>query len=489
LAQLNLLTRFTLCEEFQQTVEQWQWRHRSFLEYFAGRWLVKLLFSPEKTESDEARDWLRRIHEEVGQGRELRQDADWLLRYALGYASAKAEGGARTERDRLALVLIEWGNPWVVYHSLQDDQLKFSDEVTGLVRWLVHRDDNLKRDYRNAWQGKPGDKRGGRPSWPVPGIDARKLWESPTRDSACLIPFAEIECGFDADESDPANWLSRLSRKFRREEEVLNNSILKKFQSRFVEIPEQKFNARQFHGGVNFAGLGVKEPKAIPIGTGRRLEMADFLVTNELWELFEPGHRRWRTDRNADEKSPVVNVNWYMAQAFCAWLTAQDEEWEYGLPTEWEWEAAVRWPKKAGGHHVKTKYWWGDKPQCRAAGRKPVWLMNCLETRIEKTTTRDQALERHREAGLWHPSRQGGAGEDRGGLLDLHGNVWEWCTGEYEPGGSPLRVLRGGPWVRSGFLAEASDRDHDHASGRGRGIGVRVVRRGRVSPAVLEEDL
>ena len=66
-------------------------------------------------------------------------------------------------------------------------------------------------------------------------------------------------------------------------------------------------------------------------------------------------------------------------------------------------------------------------------------------------------------------------------VLDLAGNVWEWCLNEYEkpdrtkPGGSESRVLRGGSWRYDREFARAGYRDYDPPHLRGSGFGFRVV--------------
>ena len=49
----------------------------------------------------------------------------------------------------------------------------------------------------------------------------------------------------------------------------------------------------------------------------------------------------WRDRRFNRPTQPVVGVCWYEARAYCAWLAAQSGL-PVRLPTEVEWEAAMR---------------------------------------------------------------------------------------------------------------------------------------------------
>ncbi len=155
---------------------------------------------------------------------------------------------------------------------------------------------------------------------------------------------------------------------------------------------------------------------------------------------------------------PVVNVSWYNAVDFCAWLS-QKEGKKYRLPTEAEWEYSCR----AG--QAGTRYCFGDE---------------------------DAELGAY----AWYAANSGGRTHAVGqlkpnawGLYDMHGNALEWCLDCYDgdyykhspkqnpPGGnSGCRVIRGGAWnygpqlCRSAFRLCSGD-----PGGRNADLGFRVV--------------
>ena len=159
-----------------------------------------------------------------------------------------------------------------------------------------------------------------------------------------------------------------------------------------------------------------------------------------------PGTSAW-----TESNHPRERVSWPEAMAFCAWLGHRlGSAGEVRLPTEWEWERAAR------GTDGRV-YPWGNEYKAGYA--------NIAESNLKRTTA----------VGLYP---EGASSE---GVLDLSGNLWEWCLNEYEkpkrtqPGGRESRVLRGGSWSGPQENARASFRDHYLPGYRGYYVGFRVV--------------
>ncbi len=166
-------------------------------------------------------------------------------------------------------------------------------------------------------------------------------------------------------------------------------------------------------------------------------------------------------------------MSWYDAVAFCRWLTAkarahpdlllpeplrtQPHQIRITLPTEWQWERAAR------GTDGRA-YPWGAEYQSGYANVDETW-----------SEAGPHYLEKTSAAGMYP---QGASPE---GVLDLSGNVWEWCLNEYndpdhvqERGDAP-RVLRGGSWSYGIHFARAVSRDWCLPNSRFNSVGFRVV--------------
>ncbi|MGB7990852.1 MAG: formylglycine-generating enzyme family protein, partial [Candidatus Methylophosphatis roskildensis] len=156
-----------------------------------------------------------------------------------------------------------------------------------------------------------------------------------------------------------------------------------------------------------------------------------------------------------EPNAPRETVSWYEAVAFCHWL-GDRLGYPISLPTEQLWERAARGTQG-------FEYPWGEGYRGGYA--------NCNET-WDETGAYD--VGRTTAVGIYP---QAGSPE---GVLDLAGNVWEWCLNEY---GSPKntsllgdvsRVLRGGSWLDVPRYCRAASRYYYAPDYRSRYIGFRV---------------
>jgi uncharacterized protein (TIGR02996 family) len=117
------------------------------------------------------------------------------------------------------------------------------------------------------------------------------------------------------------------------------------------------------------------------------------------------------------ERFPVENVSWNDVQEFLVALNARDTQpgWVYRLPTNDEWEHAVRAP----------------------VFRRADCMYSYYVDRPTNDLTKDLA---NYSGNVGRTSKVGSYRPNRLGIYDLHGNVWEWMT----TGGD----VRGGGWSR-----------------------------------------
>ena len=154
-----------------------------------------------------------------------------------------------------------------------------------------------------------------------------------------------------------------------------------------------------------------------------------------------------------------MRVAWHQAAQFCEWLSKR-EGGTYRLPTEAEWEYAVR------GTDGRA-YPWGNGWDPKRANAKGA----------------DDGHEGCSPAGSFPE------GASSLGLLDCSGNAWEWCAdwyGEDYYAASPLenprgptegqeRVTRGGSWFTGPDSLRATNRASAKPTRVNSTIGFRVV--------------
>ncbi len=213
---------------------------------------------------------------------------------------------------------------------------------------------------------------------------------------------------------------------------------------------------------------------------------------------------------------PVINVTWYDAVAYAAWLS-QETGQEYRLPTEAEWEYAAR------GGTSSARFWESEQAvlapsdnceenEVTSTNSRFSWLRNyCWKTSKQAQTDHspeasnacayanmhDETSKRENEFdweyqacddGFAKTAPVGSFKANGFGLHDMLGNVWEWTCSEYNgefagnesvcvsPDDAEYPVLRGGAWLNRPDLVRVAYRDSSKAKKRGQGIGFRVVR-------------
>ena len=181
----------------------------------------------------------------------------------------------------------------------------------------------------------------------------------------------------------------------------------------------------------------------IPVmGAGLDIYVSRTQVTNEQYKAFvdATGHQapsNWvnGTYPAGEENYPVNVVSAADAEAYCSWLTANDAENLYRLPTESEWELAA-------GHMPKD----ADFNCGVNDGRTPV----------------EQYAKVTRGA---H------------GAVDFWGNVWEWTSTERNNNGTAVTLgVKGGAWntARTDCRTEYRDEGRDASLGY-EDVGFRVI--------------
>jgi formylglycine-generating enzyme required for sulfatase activity len=235
----------------------------------------------------------------------------------------------------------------------------------------------------------------------------------------------------------------------------INNSVY----IELVQIPEGKF---LMGSPEDEEGRGADEGPVHEVILGYSYYIGKYEVTQKLWQAImgtNPAVFKLSPDH------PVESVSWNDCKKFIESLNKLGKG-TFRFPSEAEWEYACR----AG---TTTPYYWGES--------------------MEDNGWSEYAWANSRSGAMTHP-----VGEKKPnpwGLYDMAGNVWEWCSDDYEPymdtahvitaGESTFRemesstlsekVFRGGSWFDFRESHRCANR-HRHRVDKGyTAIGLRLV--------------
>lgn len=208
-------------------------------------------------------------------------------------------------------------------------------------------------------------------------------------------------------------------------------------------------------------GSGFRIPRPFAMGTAqqrysvtltRQYYLQSTPVTQQQWEkIMSHNPSQFTNDKN----NPVEQVTWAEGLEFIRRLN-QLNEGQYRLPTEAEWEFACQ------GNH-SGPYFFGVDPE---ELQQYAWYQ-------------DNAQEQTHPVGQLKPNPFG--------LLDIYGNVWEWCQDYYAsfpsghatdpqgPSKGNRKVLRGGSWKVGVNHCQSDTRWHQPPETRSNQIGLRLL--------------
>lgn len=169
---------------------------------------------------------------------------------------------------------------------------------------------------------------------------------------------------------------------------------------------------------------------------------------------------------------PVVLVTWHQAVAYARWAgkgLPSEEQWEKGARgpdgrlypwgSDWDWRRCNSAERHHGGDFNKVQEWWDWWNPINDAKETPGVFTTAVGA---------------------YP-----AGASPYGLLDMGGNVWEWCDAWFDayPGsaashgdfGRKMRVVRGGSWDDNRYLVRCANRSRDSPDGRNYYVGFRCA--------------
>ena len=230
--------------------------------------------------------------------------------------------------------------------------------------------------------------------------------------------------------------------------------------------PEEELERQDNEGPQHEVTLGRFFMAKYPVTQAQWRAVAAMAQVNQELESEPSGFK--------GDLNPVEKVSWHDAVEFCDRLTIHTNR-QYRLPTEAEWEYA-----------------------CRAVTSTPFHFGETIDTQLANYRGTDDDLF---GAGSYGDGPKGEyrkkttpvnqfKGANALGLVDMHGNVWEWCQDHWhdnykgaptdgsawvEGGNANHRVVRGGSWGSDPGNCRSARRSFITPDYRYNFLGFRVV--------------
>lgn len=231
-----------------------------------------------------------------------------------------------------------------------------------------------------------------------------------------------------------------------------------------IYIPSGKFQMGSNIGKNNEKPLRYEDLDGYWIGKYEvTFDQYDRFCTEQ--EIIKPDDEGWGRGRR-----PVINVSWEDSMAYCRWLS-KEIGCNFKLPTESQWEKSARGTDG-------NMYPWGNSLPSDSKANFAVHDLNYLK---HNRTASDKS--KHTVSVGSYPE-----GSSPFGVMDMAGNVYEWCIDWYSESSSSaslhkkagehnkntLRVIRGGSWFGSASCLRTTFRTAAKPDSRYFHIGFRL---------------